>query len=182
MQQAPQPLAGNPPVTAGDPEVERFIQGALRQAGSELAQPRPPEFVDPQAETEMREQMYGVAVGLCDAENFMQAAPLAMSLAINSPYDPRYYFLTGRAFQRLGAFNIAQTFYEHSMRNGESALACYRLAECLAAQGQAQQSIAHFDRSFELGRESGDHVALQDSALAAIERVRQQSMNKGPSI
>lgn len=138
----------------------------------ETAEVKPSE--DEQADA--REKMYLVTQALCDEGNFLQAAPLAMSLAINSPYDARFHFVTGRAFQRLGVFNVAQTFYEHSMREGESALAMYRLAECLAGQGKGKKAIEHFDRAFELGRDGEQYRLLQDSATSAIERIRKQSM------
>ena len=124
------------------------------------------------------EQMYVVAQMLCEEGNFLQAAPLAMSLAINTAFDARFYFLTGRAFQRLGVFNVAATFYQHAMRNGESALPMYRLAECMAGMNRGAEAIEHFDHAFELGREDEQYRKIQDSAMTAIERIRQQSGKK----
>jgi tetratricopeptide (TPR) repeat protein len=124
------------------------------------------------------EKVYEVAQTLCDEGNFLQAAPLAMSLAINSPFDPRFYFATGRAFQRLGVFNVAATFYEQSMRDGASALPTYRLAECMAGMCRAREAIALFDKAFDLGRHDAQYRALQDNALNAIERIRIQSLKK----
>ncbi|MES2633869.1 MAG: hypothetical protein V4669_12920 [Pseudomonadota bacterium] len=125
------------------------------------------------------ERMYNVAQMLCEEGNFLQAAPLAMSLAINTAFDARYYFLTGRAFQRLGVYNVAATFYQHAMRNGESALPMYRLAECFAGMNRGEEAIEHFDRAFELGREDEQYRKLQDCAMTAIDRIRLQSARKG---
>ncbi|WP_048440840.1 hypothetical protein [Caenimonas sp. SL110] len=125
------------------------------------------------------EKMYIVAQMLCEEGNFLQAAPLAMSLAINTAFDARFYFLTGRAFQRLGVYNVAATFYQHAMRNGESALPMYRLAECFAGMNRGQEAIEHFDKAFELGREDAQYRKIQDSAMTAIDRIRRQSGKKG---
>lgn len=148
-----------------------------------LHEGKPPDLAHPdlpllQQPEEQYERMFRVAQQLCDEGNYLQAAPLAMSLAINAPYDTRYYFLTARAFQRLAVFNVAATFYQHAMRNGESALPMYRLAECLAGMNRGGEAIAHFDKAFALGREDGQYRALQDSAMNAIERIRLASQNK----
>jgi tetratricopeptide (TPR) repeat protein len=174
--QQPEPQPANPPHHFPfDRTVGGLIANAVRKmeaAGTlEAAEVKP--SGDEQADA--REKMYSVSEALCEEGNFLQAAPLAMSLAINSPYDGRFYFLTGRAFQRLGVFNVAQTFYEHSMRGGQSALSMYRLAECLAGQGKGKQALEHFDKALELGRSGEEYRAIQDSAMNAIERIRKQS-------
>ena len=174
--QQPEPQPANESSQAPhDPSVGGLIASAVRKMEAagvlEIAEVKP--SADEQADA--RETMYLVAQALCEEGNFLQAAPLAMSLAINSPYEARFYFLTGRAFQRLGVFNVAQTFYEHAMREGESALAMYRLAECMAGQGKGKLAIEYFDRAFELGRDGEKYRELQDSAMNAIERIRKQS-------
>ncbi|CAN5465918.1 hypothetical protein BH11PSE7_BH11PSE7_38450 [soil metagenome] len=166
-----------------DMAVEALIENALGQLrtyaadeGSKTdAQPRPPHAAQQAADAE---KAYEIAQSLCDEGNFLQAAPLAMSLAINSPFDPRFYFATGRAFQRLGVFNVAATFYEQSMRDGESALPTYRLAECMAGMCRGPEAVALFDKAFALGRSDAQYSALQDNALNAIERIRIQSLGK----
>ncbi len=166
------------PGSGRDPAVADLIEGALetlraQEANGTLGTPSeaPP--------GDEHERMYIVAQMLCDEGNFLQAAPLAMSLAINTTFDARFYFLTGRAFQRLGVFNVAATFYQHAMRNGESALPMYRLAECMAGMNRGAEAIEHFDRAFELGRDDEQYRKLQDSAMSAIERIRLQSGKKG---
>jgi tetratricopeptide (TPR) repeat protein len=166
-----------------DMAVDAFIESALNQlraygageAGNPDASARPAPAAQQAADAE---KAYEIAQSLCDEGNFLQAAPLAMSLAINSPFDPRFYFATGRAFQRLGVFNVAATFYEQSMRDGESALPTYRLAECMAGMCRGREAVALFDKAFALGRSDEQYRALQDSALNAIERIRIQSLGK----
>ncbi|MES2786530.1 MAG: hypothetical protein V4684_13780 [Pseudomonadota bacterium] len=166
------------PGSGRDPAVAELIEGALetlraQEANGTLGAP-------PQSSPgEDHERMYIVAQMLCDEGNFLQAAPLAMSLAINTTFDARFYFLTGRAFQRLGVFNVAATFYQHAMRNGESALPMYRLAECMAGMNRGEEAMEHFDRAFELGREDEQFRKIQDSAMRAIERIRVQTGKKG---
>ncbi|MBC7436893.1 MAG: hypothetical protein H7332_12600 [Bdellovibrionales bacterium] len=181
MQPNSSPSKPSIPAPQRDLAVGTLIENALSRLnayGAEAdlkqdAQATPPPAMHQAAEAQ---RVYEIAQSLCDEGNFLQAAPLAMSLAINTPFDPRFYFTTGRAFQRLGVFNVAATFYEQCMRDGESALPTYRLAECMAGMCRGHEAIALFDKAHELGRSDEQYRALQDSALNAIERIRIQSL------
>ncbi|WP_076998611.1 hypothetical protein [Variovorax sp. KK3] len=109
---------------------------------------------------------------LCDEGHFLQAAPLALQLAVHHPKDSRYSFIAGRAFQRLAIFNIAAVLYGLSLQQNRTPTSMYRLGECMAGLGQPETAIRFFDGAFDIARGDDSFRHVQDLAMQAIERLR----------
>lgn len=119
-----------------------------------------------------QEALFQVVQQLCEEEHFFHAAPLALFLAIQHPKDKRYSFSAGRAFQRLAAFDVAVVFYEMCLQQHKEPIVMYRLGECLAGLGKADEAVRLFDTAFDLSRGADQYRSLQDATEQAIARVR----------
>lgn len=121
---------------------------------------------------ERQEAMFQVVQQLFDQEHFFHAAPIALLLAVHHPKDRRFSFSAGRAFQRLAAFDVALVFYEMCLQEHRAPIVVYRLGECLAGLGRADEAIRLFDTAFDMARGADQYRSLQDAAEQAINRLR----------
>jgi tetratricopeptide (TPR) repeat protein len=121
---------------------------------------------------DQQDALFQIVQRLCEEEHFFHAAPLALLLAVLQPKDKRYSFSAGRAFQRLAAFDVAVVFYEMCLQQHKEPIVMYRLGECLAGLGKADEAVRLFDAAFDLSRGADHYRSLQDAAEQAIARVR----------
>ncbi|GAA4337418.1 hypothetical protein GCM10023165_15410 [Variovorax defluvii] len=119
-----------------------------------------------------QDALFQIVQQLNDEGRFLQAAPLALQLAVHHPKDSRYAFTAGLAFQRLAIFNVAAMLYCLSLQQQRTPTTLYRLGECLAGLGQAETALRFFDSAFDLARGEEHYRQLQDHATQAIERLR----------
>lgn len=158
-----------------DPSVEALVRDAseaiMRVQQSLEAGEFPPESEPLSAERQTSLSL--VVRRLCDEGNFMDAAPIALRLALCHPTNGGHWFAAGRVFQRLGAFEAATSLYFLSLQQKEQRpVIVYRLGECLVGRGRTEEALHLFDAAFELMRTDDGHRLLQKAADAAIDRLR----------
>ena len=163
-----------PSIHHPDPAIDALVReviGALPQVRKALEAG----YVPPDGGAMPRDQqevLFQIVQRLCEEEQFFHAAPLALFLAIQHPKDKRYSFSAGRAFQRLAAFDVALVLYEMCLRQHKEPIVMYRLGECLAGLGRADEAIRLFDAAFDMSRGADQYRSLQVAAEQAIARVR----------
>lgn len=79
---------------------------------------------------------YGTVSALCDKGQFAQALPGALELLLLAPTDWRSAFLVGTCLQRLNRPTEAVPFYSWVLAQTTSAVAQFRIGECLWAAGE----------------------------------------------
>jgi tetratricopeptide (TPR) repeat protein len=157
-----------------DPAIDALVReviGSLPQVKKALETDGVPPGSAP-ISREQQDVLFQIVQQLCDQEHFFHAAPLALFLAVHHPKDRRYSFCAGRAFQRLAAFDAAVVFYEMCLQEHRAPVVMYRLGECLAGLGRADEAIRLFDAAFDLARGVDQYRSLQDAAEQAIDRLR----------
>ncbi|MGK6310055.1 hypothetical protein [Variovorax sp. DT-64] len=166
----PLPAFVHHPDPAIDPLVREVVD-SLPQIKKALEAGRVPPGSAP-IPREQQDALFQIVQQLCDQEHFFHAAPLALFLAIHHPKDRRYSFCAGRAFQRLAAFEVAVVFYEMCLQEHRARIVTYRLGECLAGLGRADEAVRLFDAAFDMARGVDQYRSLQDAAEQAIDRLR----------
>jgi tetratricopeptide (TPR) repeat protein len=118
------------------------------------------------------EAFYGLARKLCNEGEFRHALPIALQLALRSG-ESRFAFLAASCLQRLGQSDFAASMYSACLLIAPGHVAAmFRLGECFAAMGDAENAIDSFESAIEMGRSDSAHRCIQDMAAAKLAKLR----------
>ncbi len=67
---------------------------------------------------------------------------------------------------------MAAGFYGMCLLQAQTPTTLFRLGECLAGMGKAEEAVQLFDAAFDMARGDDQYRHVQDAAMQAVERVR----------